>query len=383
MSDRGAARKMANLIGLLYEAAMDRQDWGGWLSELRRMFGASRAYLAHADPRLTGVIADSDSPQVDGDRIRQICAAHPLTRALKTMAPGGVVLHRELPGWQDFRASRWWQEWYAPGNLHDGLSSLLLRDKEECWVVTLYRGEEAGAFQDTHRALFEQIVPHLLRVAEITSHFQRAMARTSTFSHLSHGAILVDDDLRMLTVNEAAERILRRPDMPLLSRGGRLLAGDPRVNASLQRLLVDVCQPTERGPRSAGGDLMLRGGEASGVDLMLSVTPFVRLRIFGLPRGHSALVRVRELMLGLPAGFEGHLRDVFGLTAAEARLAVSLAGGQSLKSAAIASLIRFSTARSYLDSIFRKTNTHQQSQLVALIKSAQPFVRHGSLFDEA
>ena len=34
--------------------------------------------------------------------------------------------------------------------------------------------------------------------------------------------------------------------------------------------------------------------------------------------------------------------------------------------------IKFSTARSYLEQIFLKTGTNQQSQLVALLKSAGP-----------
>ena len=373
MSDRAAARQLANVIGLLYEAAMDRHDWGDWLAGVRRLFGASRAYLAHAEPHLTAVIADSDGPGVDIERIRRACAAHPLSRVQRSAAPGAILLHRELPGWQDFREGRWWQDWYAPTDQHDGLSSLLLRDKDECWMVTLYRSDQAGGFHDGHIAMFEQIVPHLLRVAEITSHFQSAMMRVSTLSHQAHGAILVDGGMRVLAMNEAAEAILRQPGMPLLGRGGRLLAGDQRIHARLQRLVADVCQ---QGRRGGGGDLLLRadGATAPEVDLIVSVAPFARIRVFGLPEGQSALVLMRELRLDLPAGFETRVRDVFGLTAAEARLAVSLAAGQSLKAAADGSAIRFSTARSYLDSIFRKTNTHQQSQLVALIKSTQSFV---------
>jgi DNA-binding CsgD family transcriptional regulator len=69
------------------------------------------------------------------------------------------------------------------------------------------------------------------------------------------------------------------------------------------------------------------------------------------------------------------LHGLFDLSPAEARLAASLAGGEPLKGIAAKSGIQFSTARSYLESIFRKTGTHQQSQLVALLKSAQPFNR--------
>ena len=59
----------------------------------------------------------------------------------------------------------------------------------------------------------------------------------------------------------------------------------------------------------------------------------------------------------------------------EARLAANLCAGQSLKTSAELQDIRFSTARHYLENIFQKTGTRQQSQLVALLKSVQPLQR--------
>jgi DNA-binding NarL/FixJ family response regulator len=67
------------------------------------------------------------------------------------------------------------------------------------------------------------------------------------------------------------------------------------------------------------------------------------------------------------------LTGLFDLTPAEAKLATALTVGRSLKSAAADSGVTFKTARTYLDRIFRKTGTNQQSQLVALLKSVQPF----------
>lgn len=66
------------------------------------------------------------------------------------------------------------------------------------------------------------------------------------------------------------------------------------------------------------------------------------------------------------------LTGLFDLTPAEMRLASSLARGLSLMDAAQAGGVKFSTARSYLERIFRKTGTNQQGQLIALLRSAQP-----------
>ena len=65
------------------------------------------------------------------------------------------------------------------------------------------------------------------------------------------------------------------------------------------------------------------------------------------------------------------LTGLFDPTPAEARLAIALAAGRSLKSAASEGGLTLKTYRTYLDRIFFKTGTHQQSELVALLKSAQ------------
>jgi DNA-binding NarL/FixJ family response regulator len=87
--------------------------------------------------------------------------------------------------------------------------------------------------------------------------------------------------------------------------------------------------------------------------------------------GRLAVIFVRELTLGLPDGFEDQIRALFGLTPREAAIAACLTSGRTLKQAALDSQIQFTTARSCLEKIFAKTGTHQQSQLVALLKSAQ------------
>lgn len=67
------------------------------------------------------------------------------------------------------------------------------------------------------------------------------------------------------------------------------------------------------------------------------------------------------------------LSGLFDLTPAEARLAVELASGHSVQEAAMEIGIAVKSARTYLERIFRKTETSRQSELVALLKSAWSF----------
>ena len=61
------------------------------------------------------------------------------------------------------------------------------------------------------------------------------------------------------------------------------------------------------------------------------------------------------------------LQDKFGLTPAEARLALRLVAGDSLKNSAQALGIGYETARTTLKSIFHKTGTCRQAELVIVI----------------
>lgn len=68
------------------------------------------------------------------------------------------------------------------------------------------------------------------------------------------------------------------------------------------------------------------------------------------------------------------LRDVYGLTAQERRLAVLLYEGAALPAAAKAIGIEVSTARSHLKNIFAKTGTRRQTELVRVLASCAAVV---------
>ena len=66
------------------------------------------------------------------------------------------------------------------------------------------------------------------------------------------------------------------------------------------------------------------------------------------------------------------LRYHFGLSAAEARLALHLVAGETLRCAAVKLSITYETARTSLKNIFRKTGTCRQTELVVAILTAFP-----------
>jgi DNA-binding CsgD family transcriptional regulator len=180
--------------------------------------------------------------------------------------------------------------------------------------------------------------------------------------------------MRVLEMNESAECVIASGATSLRMSNGPLSAASAETDAELRRLVADACSSNADVVPGLGGNLLLpgRADDAAGFGHALTVVPHVRRDELRFLQGRHAVVFIKNLTLALPPDFDRDLRAVFNLSPAEARLAVALASGLSLKDAASQQNIRFSTARSYLEVIFRKTDTRQQSQLVALLKSAQP-----------
>jgi DNA-binding CsgD family transcriptional regulator len=61
------------------------------------------------------------------------------------------------------------------------------------------------------------------------------------------------------------------------------------------------------------------------------------------------------------------LKNRFGLTPAEARVVLRLVSGDSLRLAAKALGIKYETVRTHLKSIFQKTGTRRQAELVIVV----------------
>jgi DNA-binding CsgD family transcriptional regulator len=151
---------------------------------------------------------------------------------------------------------------------------------------------------------------------------------------------------------------------------GRVAIDNPEGNRLFQLALdAPSGQPVTR-------SIPLRG--AAGLSFVLHILPLRRAArdifsggdhlVVATMVSPSALVPSPSILMGL-----------FDLTPSEVKLATALAKGLSLKAAATEAGLQVSTVRTYLSRIFRKTGTNQQSQLVALLKSAHPFHRWGKV----
>ena len=91
----------------------------------------------------------------------------------------------------------------------------------------------------------------------------------------------------------------------------------------------------------------------------------------------AGLLDMRQI-LDLPTPSEARVRAMFGLTAAEARLAHLLASGDTLEEVAEKLSIKLTTARSQLAIIFSKAGIRRQTKLVAILSRIAHLERRGA-----
>lgn len=239
---------------------------------------------------------------------------------------------------------------------------LLQRDFSETRVNNLGGPGTTGSFEKD-LDLVRLLRPHIRRAYRLHSHLtasrkQRASLQ-SALDSLTMGVILLAREGQVVAMNHTAERMLADDGSLHVTRKG-LRARRADESARLQQLVAEVAAGNEVRP---AGALMI--SRRSRPPLQLLVSP---LRGSDMDEPHS--VRVIVFISDLAKKIRptrDTLRTLFGLTSAEYRLAILLADGHN--SAAIAKMVGVTrnTLKSQLASIYRKTGTSRQAQLVALL----------------
>lgn len=182
------------------------------------------------------------------------------------------------------------------------------------------------------------------------------------------GIVLVDSQGKSVFANRAAEMILSVGD-GLRLRGGRFTVDCASELARLQALIGSAIQTAWGRSITGGGSCLI--SRRYGVPLRLSVQPLPldsALSEAGRAR-RAAVVIVLRAADTQPPPPAALLRDYYGLSPAEARLALQLYEGHSLTSTAQMNDVAVGTARAQLKAVFRKTGVGRQIDLQRLLQA--------------
>ena len=286
----------------------------------------------------------------------------PLATAL---AEGGWYHDRRDLGENTIRRSEYYNDFFFRHGLGTITSNRLVISPGVDIYLSMQRLRGQPYFSDADYALFNRFIPHLQRALRIRLQMrglsERAGLSQLVLNQVRLALLVLDERGQLLLANAQAEALLRRiPQLPV--RGGQLKPQGLRPGM-FERLLASACGRT--GAVQAGAALL---SDAQGqTTLQLLVLPLpASLHAINPWQRPLAMVVLSEP--DKPLSVQQHLlHQLYGLTAAEARVAQAIYQGDTPAQAAEHLGVTVGTVRSQLKAIFAKTGASRQAELIRLL----------------
>jgi DNA-binding CsgD family transcriptional regulator len=372
MAEVALQRLYEDLVDAVYRAAAAPHDWHEVMALMRRAFpsNAQTFYLLERSRREVRPI------WLDGVKPSWLASFEPLYFAPdnpwmrvseRLHRPGVVRTNERLDTFLGERGalfrSQYFNDWMRPQGFRHTLGNTVLAEGGTVANVTLLRPPDMPSFDAMEVRCFERLTRHIRRSLSLamTLGTQPGSARAGAWHQLPQPAALLADGLGVVATNEAMEAFLRAGG-PLAWRAGRLVARDARSHERLEAAAAALLSSAASEPPVPMWLPPYLGSEG----VTLQIVPFTLPASPFVPPARYVMMLLHGTTDALPDR-EALLLQRHRCTASEARLALLLARGHTMRQAAETMGIRYESARVYLKRVFAKLDVHTQSQLVSLV----------------
>lgn len=360
-----------DLIGHLYDAAVDARLWRGMAGRIATAFDSTSTVVKfHGGDGDVELLETTDNMVVPADR--QEWAEDWHRRDLwvhRTVANGmdKIVTDEMLVTPDEQRSSAFYAEWLPHFDIFHVVGAAFTMGEGAIGVLGIHRPRGGRAYDALERKKTELFLPHLARAVRLGRHLSTAnlaqAAALDALDRLDTGVVVLDGAGRIVHANAEAETSLRDSlDMGALNN--RFYLRDTNLQSRFTRLLRDALATAEDKP-THGAPSALVIPRPSRLPLSLSVVPLRPRWSRRLDSGPMALVFIKDPER--PQLHLDRLRDMFGFTPTEAVIAAELARGKAIDGIAAAHRIGVGTVRWHLKRILAKTGTTRQAEAVALL----------------
>lgn len=360
---------LTQLIGDIYDAALDSSRWTSVLAKIAAYAGGQAAGLLSKDSVSKSGNIHCQSG-VDPYFVRLYAETYwkfdPVA-SLHDCEVEQIVSVPDLVSYDEFRAGRFFREWAQPQGWLDAANAVLEKSATSCTYLSVARNEASGMVDDEMRRRMRLVVPHVRRAVRTGKVIDLSQAEAATFADildgLSPAIFLIDADGVIVHGNAAGRAVLDKGDL-LRGVHGRLTAIDPQVDQALHAAFIAVNKDAETGGKGRALPMKGRAGERY-VAHVLPLTAGENRKAGAASNAVAALfVRKAELEAEPSSEVIGR---TYKLTPTELRVLRAIVNVGGVRQVAGNLGVADTTVKTHLGRLFEKTGVSRQADLVKLV----------------
>ena len=362
----------ADLVGQIYESVGDSEALAATLVQITE-FGDSRGtQLALIDKTGRWAMAKvvGFDPALLEAYVAHYAADDP-RMAFTRRNPGLLVACHQAVGDQAaFERSPLVNELLNRDEARFAMASMIPIGPDHAAVLCLMRGRRDGRYGDEQIEKVAHLLPHMRRALSLHVRLGRLESRLTALDalvdRLSSPVLLVDGTGALRHANSAGLEALRQARFLVLRQG--------RVEPRSQRLALQFFDVLAAATGEGQADAP---GTSSTTMRLLDADGRVAVLLAQSLRGQNT-AGMGQTDIGLfltyanpdPRANDLRLQAIFGLTPAETRLVAHLLHGKTIRDVSDHLHLSRETLKSQLRSLFEKTGTRRQSELIAVLLSS-------------
>jgi DNA-binding CsgD family transcriptional regulator len=368
------------LLDLIYDAATDEQLWTPALIEIADLTGSLGGFVVGVEnkDRLVPFLFNARMSEESHRAYAERHIDNPWSAVMNHVPSGKLVQSAEIVSLPDLKRTAFFDEVLRPQKMAHNAMLTLSRKGDFVGAFNICRSERQGPFEEDILRFFSQLYPHrrrsLLLGFRLAGYKALQRAEFHVLDRLAAGIILLDRTARVVFANAAA-RAMTACDGPLRLRKSFLAAASPTHSHQLGKL-VEAAACGDRLVRTMGLPHPQDGRLFTVLASSLRSRDIDRFGGLGM-RDAAAMLFIFDPARPLEVPVEWVV-DAYGLTPAEARVALCAASGATIPETAHRLNVSPNTVKTHLRKVFSKTGTSRQTELARVMASTGLLRAHGS-----
>ena len=369
-------RGISAAIEAIYATVLDHQRWQETLALLAAEFRATGgSFTIQGDYGPVHSRFETGLTREGPKYLSMYATKNVLFQGLARAGVGGVRTDYQCIDRGVLEQSEYFNEYMTPNWITHTLGIVISQDQGNITWMSLNRSRRERPFVAEEAQPLAVLGPHLRRANELSQRLgileAKKQAAEGMFDGMVQGVSFLDANGKIVFANKVARQLNSRSD-GLGIRHDQFHAATSAETTQLQQLITAAI-PGDRDTARLGGTMAVarpNGGTSFAV-FVAPLPPHEQVYpSLGSPTV-AVVVSDPERPLTVPLAY---LRQAFGLTTQEAKLASILAGGSDLRAAAVHLNITYETARTHVARVLAKTGVKRQAELVQLVLKSAPAV---------